>query len=67
MNVGSFQHLWNGPTYNDKWESIPHEFKRLFDYLLGTIHNENDWTLNIRDTVALHSPHSSGHGMYDMI
>lgn len=67
MNVGSFQHLWNGPTYKDKWKSISGELKIVFDHMLGTIHNENDWTLNIQDKVPLHLPHNFGHRMYDMI
>jgi hypothetical protein len=67
LYVGSSQHLWNGPTYKDKWELISSEFKGIFDYMLRTIHNENDWTLNIQDKVALHLPHNFDHGMYDMI
>jgi hypothetical protein len=35
--------------------------------MLRTIHDENYWTLNIQDKVALHLPNNFGHGMYDMI
>jgi hypothetical protein len=42
--VPSFsQHMKNGLACKDKWGSIFKEFKKIFDYMSRTWHNEDYW------------------------
>ncbi len=43
MVLGFSQHMKNGFAYKDKWGSILKEFKKIFDYMFRTWHNEDYW------------------------
>jgi len=41
--------------------------QKEIDYMVGTNHNENYWSLNLQEKRASHLPCNFGHGVFDMI
>jgi len=43
------------------------QLQKKFDYMVGTCHNEDYWSLSLQKKRASHLPCNFGHGVYDMI
>ncbi len=41
MNVGCSIHLRNGPACKNKWSSLFGDFKKIYDYMTSTVHNQD--------------------------
>jgi hypothetical protein len=48
--------LRNGPACKEKWASIYDEYRRIQDYMVGTGHNEEKWSISPADKMAQDLP-----------
>jgi len=46
MIANHLQHMQNNPTHMDKWQCISYKFKKIYNYMFDTNHNENYWSMN---------------------
>jgi hypothetical protein len=50
------QHTTNDLACKEKWGLIIGDFKKVVDYMLGTSHNQEYWTLSPQEKVVFHLP-----------
>jgi hypothetical protein len=46
MKVGCSSHVLNDPTCKDKWTMISSNFKKIFNFMIGTGQNQDYWAMN---------------------
>jgi hypothetical protein len=51
----------------DKWRTFFGEFKKKFNYMLKTIHNEDYWAMNLQGKATFHLPQLFNEYSYDVI
>jgi hypothetical protein len=60
-------HHKSSPLCKDKWGVILGKFKKIYDYMVRTEHNEKYWSMTIVDMVDFNLPKNFDQGMYEMI
>ncbi len=67
MKVGCSSHVPNDPTCKEKWSMISSNFKKIFDFMMGTRQNQNYWAMNAQEKNKVQLPHDFRKGVYEMI
>jgi hypothetical protein len=52
MNATFSIQIRNGVACKNKWGAIASDFKKIYDYTLGTGNNQDYWSLNTTEKVA---------------
>jgi hypothetical protein len=60
-------HHKNNLLCKDKWGVILGKFKKIYDCMVRTKHNEKYWSMTIANMVAFNLPKNFDRGMYEMI
>lgn len=67
MNVSLYQHMRINQMCKDKWGTFFGKFKKKFNYMLKTIHNEDYWAMNLQGKATFHLLHLFNKNSYDAI
>jgi hypothetical protein len=58
MKVGCSKHVNNGPTSKDKWNMISSNFKKIFNFMVGTKQNQDYWAMSAQKKNNVQLPYN---------
>jgi hypothetical protein len=67
MNARFSTQARNSATCKDKWGVLPRDFKKIYEYKIGTGNNQNYWSMNMEEKLAQGLLRNFGQGLYEMI